>query len=76
MLAILRQKALRLASIEGGKLLRQAPPCLRLVIVRIGDKMDLDAFLGAAHCGKAHTHTAYERGAREDSRPSRAFGEV
>ena len=59
MLAIFRQKALRLASIEGGKLLRQPPPCLRLVIVRIGDKMDLDAFLGAAHCGKAHTHTAY-----------------
>ena len=33
MLAIFRQKALRLASIEGRKLLRQQPPCLRLVRV-------------------------------------------
>ena len=32
-LAIFCQKALRLASIEGRKLLRQPPPCLRLVIV-------------------------------------------
>ena len=39
MLAIFCQKALRLASIEGGKLLRQPPPCLRLVIVRVGDEM-------------------------------------
>ena len=50
MLAIARQKALRLASIEGCKLLRQQPPCLRLVIVRVGDEMDLDALLGAANC--------------------------
>ena len=59
MIVIFCQKALlRLASIEGRKLLRQPPPCLRLVIVRMGDEMDLDALLGAAHCGKAHTHTA------------------
>ena len=50
MLAIFRQKALRLASIEGGKLLRQLSPCLRLVIVRVGDEMDLDTPLVAAHC--------------------------
>ena len=50
MLAIFRQKALRLASIEGGKLLRELSPCFRLVIVRVGDEMDLDALLGAAHC--------------------------
>ena len=49
-LAIFRQKALRLASIEGGKLLRELSPCFRLVIVRVGDEMDLDALLGAAHC--------------------------
>ena len=49
-LAIFRQKALRLASIEGGKLLRQQPPCLRLVIVRVGDEMDLDTRVVAAHC--------------------------
>ena len=50
-LAITRQKAPRLAGIEGYKLLRQQPPCLRLVIVRMGNKMDLDALLVAAHCG-------------------------
>ena len=49
MLAIARQKAPRLASIEGCKLLRKQPPCLRLVIVRVGDEMDLDALLVAAH---------------------------
>ena len=49
-LAIFRQKALRLASIEGRKLLRQQPPCLRLVIVRVGDEMDLDTPLVATHC--------------------------
>ena len=49
-LAIFRQKALRLASIEGRKLLRQQPPCLGLVIVRVGDEMDLDTLLVAAHC--------------------------
>ena len=49
-LAIFRQKALRLTSTEGRKLLRQPPPCLRLVIVRVGDEMDLDALLGTAHC--------------------------
>ena len=50
MLAIPRKKALRLASIEGRKLLRQQPPCLRLIIVRVGNEMDLDALFGAAHC--------------------------
>ena len=50
MLAIARQKALRLARIEGGKLRREKPPCLRLVIVRVGDEMDLDTILVAAHC--------------------------
>ena len=49
MLAIARQKAPRLASIEGCKLLRQQPPCLRLVIVRVRDEMDLDALMVAAH---------------------------
>ena len=48
-LAIFRQKALRLASIEGGELLRQPPPCLCLVIVRVGNEMDLDTPLVAAH---------------------------
>ena len=51
MLAITHQKAPRLASIEGCELLRQQPPCLRLVIVRMSDEMDLDAPLVAAHCG-------------------------
>ena len=50
MLAIARQKAPRVASIESCELLRQQPPCLRLVIVRVGDEMDLDAPLVAAHC--------------------------
>eukprot|EP00964_Phaeocystis_antarctica_P084019 scaffold52902_cov71-Phaeocystis_antarctica.AAC.3 len=53
MLAIARQKAPRLASIEGCKLLRQQPPRLRLVIVRVRDEMDLDTLLVAAHL---HTH--------------------
>ena len=57
MLAISRQKALRLASIEGCKLLRKQPPCLRLVIVRVGNEMDLDAPLVAAHCG-THAQTS------------------
>ena len=55
MLAITRKKAPRLARIEGCKLLRQQLPCLRLVIVRVGDEMDLDALLVAAHCG-TRTH--------------------
>ena len=55
MLAIARQKALRLASIEGRKLLRQQPPRLRLVIVRVRDEMDLDTLLVAAHW---HTRTS------------------
>ena len=63
MLAIARQKAPRLASIEGCKLLRQQPPCLRLVIVRVGDEMDLDAPLVAAHCG-TRTDTTTERSVR------------
>ena len=50
MLAIARKKAPRLASIEGCKLLRQQPPCLRLVIVRVRDEMDFDTLLVAAHC--------------------------
>ena len=37
MLAISRKKALRLASIEGCKLLCQQPSCLRLDIVRVRD---------------------------------------
>ena len=53
MLAIARQEAPRLASIEGRKLLRQQPSCLRLVIVRVRDGIDLDALLVAAHW---HTH--------------------
>ena len=68
MISIFCQKALRLASIEGRKLLRQPPPCLRLVIVRMGDEMDLDALLGAAHCGySTRKRITNERGAREDS---------
>ena len=51
MLAIARQKAPCLASIEGCKLHRQQSPCLRRVVVRAGDEMDLDALLVAAHCG-------------------------
>ena len=50
-LAIARQKAPRLASIEACKLFHQQPPCLRLVIVRVRDGMDLDALLVSAHCG-------------------------
>ena len=53
MLAVTRQKASRLASIEGRKLFRQQPPRLRLFIVRVRDEMDLDALLVAAHW---HTH--------------------
>ena len=49
-LAIARPKALRLASIEGRKLLGQPPPCLRLVIVRVGDEMDLDTPSTQAQC--------------------------
>jgi hypothetical protein len=39
------------ASKVASKLPRQPPPCLRLVIVRVGDEMDLDTPLVAAHCG-------------------------
>ena len=60
MLAITRKKAPRLASIEGCKLLRQQPSCLHLVIVRVGDEMDLDALLVAAHW---HAHNQRLRGA-------------
>ena len=66
MLAIACQKALRLASIEGGKLLRELSPCLRLVIVRVGDEMDLDAPLVAAHCD-ARTHTKSALEARDNA---------
>ena len=67
MLAIFRQKALRLASIEGRKPFGQQPPCLRLIIVRMGDEMDLDTPLVAAHCDahapspKAHVRTRFDR---------------
>eukprot|EP00964_Phaeocystis_antarctica_P055213 scaffold32480_cov68-Phaeocystis_antarctica.AAC.5 len=64
MLAIARQEAPRLASIEGRKLLRQQPSCLRLLIVRVGNEMDLDTLLVAAHW---HTHEQRLRGAREPS---------
>ena len=57
MLAIARQKAPRLGSIEGGELLRQQPPCLCLVIVRVGNEMDLDTPLVAAHCEDTRTST-------------------
>ena len=50
MLAIFCQKALRLASIEGCKPFGQQPPFLRLIIVRLGDEMDLDTPLVTAHC--------------------------
>jgi hypothetical protein len=46
MLAVARQKALRLASIEGRKPFGQQPPCLRWVIVRVGDEMDSRHALG------------------------------
>ena len=49
MLAIARQKAPRLASIKGCKLFHQQTPCLRLVVVRVHDEIDLDTILGAAH---------------------------
>ena len=49
-LSIARQKAPRLASIAGRKLLQEKPPCLRLIIVRMGDEMDLDSPLVASHC--------------------------
>ena len=57
MLAIARQKAPRLASIEGCKLLLQQPSCLRLVIVRMGYQMDFDTPLVATHW---HTHRSDE----------------
>ena len=63
LIAIARQKAPRLASIEGCKLSHQQQPCLRLVIVRMTVRMDLDALLVAAHW---HTHGQRMRGARED----------
>ena len=56
-LSIARQKAPRLASIEGRKLLQEKPPCLRLVIVRAGDEVDLDTPLVAAHCEDTRTST-------------------
>ena len=50
MLAIFRQKALRLASIEGCKPFGQQPPFLRLIIVRMGDEVDLNTPLVTANC--------------------------
>ena len=68
MLAIFRQKALRLASIEGSKSFGQQPPCLRLVIVRMGDEMDLDTPLVAAHCDtRTNTPSISTRGAFENA---------
>ena len=66
MLAIAGKKALRLSSIEGGKLLRQLSPRLGLVIVRVGDEMDLDTPLVAAHCD--HAPALNVRGACEKAR--------
>ena len=61
-LSIARQKAPRLASIEGRKLFGQQPPRLRLVVVRVGDEVDLDTPLVAAHCHThAHTNNSTER---------------
>ena len=61
-LVIARPKALRLASIEGRKLFGQQPPRLRLVVVRVGDEVDLDTPLVAAHCHThAHTNNSTER---------------
>ena len=57
-LAVFCQKALRLASIKSCKPFGQLSPCLRLIIVRIGDEMDLDTPLVAAHCD---THVAAHR---------------
>eukprot|EP00964_Phaeocystis_antarctica_P004553 scaffold2459_cov72-Phaeocystis_antarctica.AAC.5 len=71
MLAIARQKAVRLASIEGCKLLRQHLPCLRLVLVRVRDEMDLDALLVAAHW-----HTCEQRLRRERAIRSSCGGTV
>ena len=56
MFAIAGQKALRLASIEGRKPFGQPPPRLRLGVVRVGDEVDLDTPLVAAHC-VTHTRT-------------------
>jgi len=37
-----------------------------LVIVRVGNEMNLDALLGAAHCGtRAHQHRLREAGREE-----------
>ena len=49
-LSIARQKAPRLASIEGRKLLCQLSSRLRLVVVRMGDEMDLDTPSTQAQC--------------------------
>ena len=49
-LAIARPKALRLASIEGCKPFGQQPPFLRLIIVRMGDEVDLNTPLVTANC--------------------------
>ena len=65
MLAVARQKALRLVSIEGRKLLCQQPPRLCLVLVEVGDEVDLDALLGAAHWYSTHTHGQQMREERE-----------
>ena len=54
MLAIARQEAPRLDSIEGRKLFCQQPPCLCLVLAKVGVEVDLDALLGAAHWYSTH----------------------
>ena len=66
MLAIAGKEAPRLGSIEGCKLLGQQPSRLFLVIVRVGDQMDLDTALVAAHCD-TYARTASKCRARNDS---------
>ena len=73
MLAIFRQKALRLASIKGRKPFGQHPPCLRFIIARVGDEMDLDTLSIAAHCGiHAPTPTEAQREEELFDRDSRS----
>ena len=62
MLAIARQKAPRLASIEGCKLFHQQTPCLRLVVVRVCDEIDLDTILGTARWHTRTNKTTERRG--------------
>ena len=72
-LSIFRQKALRLGSIEGRKPFGQQPPCLRLFVVRVGDEMDLNARVVAAHCD-ARARAPSER--KQFDRDSLARGSI